>query len=158
MDQARRRCYVETSQAVLSTGHETQANQVPTNFNLAQEAVTASLPFEHKLQANHNVPEINLIQEHNTTSIPCGQEPRAPSESSPYWLRLCQALNLIYASGSRTPSESSPTSPRCPSVSYSLGISRACTKIKISTDSNGVPWSSKQNIVEVCCYQILEQS
>lgn len=84
MDQARQRCYVETSQAVLSTGHQPQANQVPTNFNLAQEAVTASLPFENKLQANHNLPEINLIQEHNTTSIPCGQESRAPSESSPY--------------------------------------------------------------------------
>ena len=47
--------------------------------------------------------------------------------------------------------------PSCPSVSYSLGMARAGTKIGSSTDSNGVPWSSKQNITVVYCYQRLEQ-
>lgn len=49
------------------------------------------------------------------------------------------------------------TVPSCPSVSYSLGMARAGTKIKNSTGSGGVPWSSKQNITVVYCYQRLEQ-
>lgn len=47
--------------------------------------------------------------------------------------------------------------PGCPSVSYSLGMARAGAKIKNSTGSYGVPWSSKQNITVVYCYQRLEQ-
>lgn len=47
--------------------------------------------------------------------------------------------------------------PSCPSVSYSLGMARAGTKIKNSSLIDGVPWSSKQNITVVYCYQQLEQ-
>lgn len=47
--------------------------------------------------------------------------------------------------------------PGCPSVSYSLGMARAGTKIKNSTGNSGVPWSSKQNITVLYCYQRLEQ-
>lgn len=49
------------------------------------------------------------------------------------------------------------TIPSCPSVSYSLGMAHAGTKMKSSTGSDGVPWSSKQNITVVYCYQRLEQ-
>lgn len=47
--------------------------------------------------------------------------------------------------------------PSCPSVSYSLGMAHAGTKTKNSSGSDGVPWSSKQNITVVYCYQRLEQ-
>lgn len=47
--------------------------------------------------------------------------------------------------------------PSCPSVSYSLGMARAGTKVKNSSSTDGVPWSSKQNVTVVYCYQQLEQ-
>lgn len=47
--------------------------------------------------------------------------------------------------------------PSCPSIAYSLGMARAGTKMKNSTGSDGVPWSLKQNITVVYCYQRLEQ-
>lgn len=47
--------------------------------------------------------------------------------------------------------------PSCPSVSYSLGMARAGAKIKNSSFTDGVPWSSKQNVTVVYCYQRLEQ-
>ena len=47
--------------------------------------------------------------------------------------------------------------PSCPSVSYSLGTARAGKKVGNSTVNGGVPWSSKDDITVVYCYQRLEQ-
>lgn len=47
--------------------------------------------------------------------------------------------------------------PSCPSVSYSLGLINAGKKTGKPKYGDGAPWTSKQNVTIVYCYQQLEQ-